>query len=90
MCTIYKNKLFKIIRNAVKIYFAKRFNDAKDNITNVWFEIKQLICPNISKCSQIKEMDINGKVTTDTTVMVDRLNDYFVNVGPHLANKIAL
>ena len=27
---------------------------------------------------------------TDTTVMVDRFNDYFVNVGPNLANKIDL
>ena len=27
---------------------------------------------------------------TDTTVMVDRFNDYFVNVGQNLANKIAL
>ena len=27
---------------------------------------------------------------TDTTVMVDRFNDYFINVGPNLANKIAL
>ena len=27
---------------------------------------------------------------TDTTVMVDRFNDYFVNVGSNLANKIAL
>ena len=27
---------------------------------------------------------------TDTTVMVDRFNDYFVNVGQNIANKIAL
>ena len=27
---------------------------------------------------------------TDTTVMVDRCNDYFVKVGPNLANKIVL
>ena len=26
----------------------------------------------------------------DTTVMVDRFTDYFVNVGPNLAYKIAL
>ena len=63
-----------------------RFNEAKDNIKNVWYVIKQLICPNSSKCSQIKEIDINWKVITDTTVMVDN----FVNVGPNLANKIAL
>ena len=27
-----KNKLIKIIRNAEKIYFTDRFNEAKDNI----------------------------------------------------------
>ena len=59
--TIYKNKLIKIGWNAEKIYFADRFNEATDNIKNVWYEIKQLICPNSSKCSQIKEIDTTEK-----------------------------
>ena len=71
---IYKNKLIKIIRNAQKIYFVDRFNEAKDIIKNVWYVIKQLICPNSSKCFQVKEININGKVITDTTVMVDGFN----------------
>ena len=53
--------MIKIIRNVEKIYFADRFNEAKDNIKNVWYVIKQLICPNSSKCSQVKEININGK-----------------------------
>ena len=73
-----------------RFIFVDRFNEAKDNITNVWYVIKQLICPNSSKCSLVKEININWNVITDTTVMVDRFNDYFVNVGPNLANKIAL
>ena len=52
---IYKNKLIKIIISAEKTYFAKRFNEAKDNTKNVWFEIKPLIIPNTSKCFQIKD-----------------------------------
>ena len=87
---IYKNKLIKINRNAEKIYIAEHFNEATDTIKNVWFEIKQFICPNISKCSKIKEIDINEKALTDITIMVDWFIDYFVSVGPNLANKISL
>lgn len=83
----YKNKLTTIIRKAEKMHYANKFEQAKGNLSQTWQIIKGLInSEQVSK--QIGEIRIDDVTVTDKNKIANKFNDYFVNIGPQLANKI--
>ena len=83
----YKAKLKSILKSAEKKHFQEIFLKYKGNLHRTWSVIKQLINRN-------KEMKVNnnffhnGKTITNGNQIVNLFNDFFVNIGPTLANKI--
>ncbi len=60
----------------------------KNDITSVWKEIKSLINSDYRHSHTIKEINCNGDVITDPLQIATKFNEYFVNIGPNLANSI--
>ena len=65
-----------------------KFNLAKDNISNTWKLIKNIINADYNCKQNVTEISINSSSTTDCNIISSKFNDYFVNVGPNLAKNI--
>ena len=83
----YRNKLNKLIRITEKNYYTEQFLEATSNMKKTWKIIKSLISKN--NFGTITESFVaNGVTITDKALIVNKFNDFFVNVGPTLASKI--
>jgi hypothetical protein len=84
---VYKNKLTSTIRMAEKMYYRNKFETAKGNINKTWNIIKNLMKADYAK-QTVTEIKSDGKIITDNNIISNKFNEYFVKVGPSLANKI--
>jgi len=85
----FRNRLNKLIRIAQKNYYAEKFEAYKHNSRQTWHTIKQII--NKNDTVPITDSFRNGnEELTDKYAIVEKFNEYFVNVGPTLANKIPI
>ena len=88
---IYKRKrnLVKIlIRRSKKAYYAAYFEENKSDVKKTWEGIRNIV--NISKKSRVSPIQINYKneVKTRKNDMARALNDFFVNIGNMVEEKI--
>ena len=60
----------------------------KDNIRKSWSVIKKIIQKNKKSLCQTKFQLPDGTITDDKGLISAKFNDFFVNIGPTLANKI--
>ena len=83
----YKAILKSLMKSAKKKHYQDIFLKYKGNLHRTWSVIKQVINRN-------KPMKLNHKLTqcdkiiTDGNQIVNLFNDFFINIGPALANKI--
>jgi hypothetical protein len=86
--TKYRNKLNAVLRTTEREYYANRLQNYKTNLRRTWQVIRELInCNhNTNNCNQTF-LDSDG-TTNDNVSIATKFNQYFVNVGPSLANKI--
>ena len=85
----FRNRLNKLIRIAQKSHYADKFEAYKHNSRQTWHTIKQIL--NKNDTIPITESFSNGnEVFMDKYAIVEKFNEYFVNVGPTLANKIPI
>ena len=91
-------KMYKRKRNLVKIlirrskqdYYVAYFEENKSNIKKTWDGIRNIV--NIFKNSRVSPVQINYKneVKTSKDDMAGALNDFFVNIGNMVEEKIPL
>ena len=84
----YKNKLINVIRYAERQYYQDKFKLAKGNMNKTWQILKTVINPNAQNKPTIDKIVIDDLFTTDKPGIANKFNEYFVNVGPTLANNI--
>ena len=84
----YNNKLTNVIRYAERQYYQDKFELAKGNINKTWQILKTVINPNTQNKPTIDNIVIDDLLTTDKPDIANKFNEYFVNVGPTLANNI--
>ena len=85
----YKNKLNHIIKVAKKSYYEEQFIKYKKNSRMRWRTMNELLNKqkkntNISKTF----IDASSKTIDDPKEIASKFNEYFINIGPNLANKI--
>jgi len=84
----YNCILKKLIREAKKSYYESCFKKFKDDIRKTWDTIKTII----NRTKKLKEFPqsflINGAYISDTQIIANEFNLYFVSVGPKLAANI--
>ena len=88
--TKYKNKLNHIIKVAKKMHYEEQLVMHKQNSKIVWKTINQILNkPN--KNSKIAKSFVGNNSTDiidDPIDIANKFNDYFVKIGPNLANQI--
>ena len=88
MYTNYRDKLKKELNTAEKGYYTELLTKYKGNLKRTWRILKQVI--NKRKFSKVQsEFKLNnGSTTKDKAIISETFNDFFVNIGPNLADKI--
>ena len=81
----YKNKLTKLMKFAEKKYYQDKLDINKRNMKKTWGIIKEVIGKNKSNQAQLRFKSSDGKDITNKSVISEKFNDFFVNIGPTLA-----
>ena len=84
----YRNKLNTLIRTTEKKYYEEKFMEATDDMKKTWKMIKKNIISRNKQNSATESFVDNGKIISDKNAIVQKFNDFFVNIGPTLASKI--
>ena len=84
----YRNNLKKILLKEQKNYHAKCLEYNKGNLKKTRAILKGIINRNKCKPTQSRFKLSNGQVTDDKQIISEKFNDFFISVGPNLANKI--
>ena len=71
----------------MKKYYEEKFMEATEDMKKTWKIIKNIISRNKQNSPTESFVD-NGKTVTDKNAIVQKFNDFFVNIGPTLASKI--
>jgi hypothetical protein len=84
----YNSILNKTKREAKTTYYKKKFDENKFDNRKTWDTIREVINKPNSK-SQLPSYFIhNNDCLTDPYEIADKFNDFFVNIGPNLADVI--
>ena len=81
----------KAIRSTKSAYYSQVFNSKSNNIKTIWEEINTLCsfksC-NSNSNSNITNINVAGITISDSSLIAQKCNQYFCNVGIYLANKL--
>ena len=83
-----RNMVTSLIRLSKKKYYSDFFLENQSNIKKTWEEIRSLL--NVTKKSnvQINKLSHNNVVYTDPSKMANVMNDFYVNIGNSIEDKI--
>ena len=82
-----RNKVNINIRKTKSEYFVNKIRDCANvkDPKKSWSLINSLLGKN-SKSTHINELKVNNNTITDSTLIAESLNNYFINIGPQLAS----
>ena len=84
----YKNKLTNIIRTSKKDYYHKLLDYHKNNIQGTWKTLNSIIKNGTGKDGYPNYFKNKNKIMENPKEIANEFNNFFVNVGPNLANEI--
>ena len=87
----YKNKLNHIIKRAKKTYYEGQLITYKQNSRMMWETLNELLNRTKKLNTKISKTFIencSSNILDDPKTIADNFNEYFINIGPSLANKI--
>ena len=85
----YRNKLTSILRKIEKQYYNQLLIEQKGNVKNIWKILNTIIRKPKNSHNYPDAFVDKGNFITDKNEMVNKFNEYFVDVGIELANNIA-
>ena len=77
----YKNKLTKLMKFAEKKYYQDKLEINKRNMKKTWGIIKEVTGKNKSNQTQSRFKSSDGKDITNESVISEKFNDFFFNIG---------
>ena len=84
---VYKRNLRKLLRINERKLYAGLLESNKSNLKKLWVIIKDVI--NKKRSTTIpNKFKISDEIVTDKTVIAEKFNKYFVNIGRQLASNI--
>ena len=83
----FHNILRQSIKEAKRIYFVRTFERFKYDIKQTWSTINETL-QRKKKKSLPSVFSHNGKMLRDSVEIANSFNQYFIDVGPSLANRI--
>ena len=87
---LYLNKLTSIKRIAKQQYYYSQITTNRRDSAKVWKNINEIIGMKKKNCEKpiTKLLNKNNKCIENRQEMTEEFNDFFLNIGPTLANKI--
>ena len=87
MYKTHRNKTEHLKKKAEKEYYTNLLEASKSNSKKTWSILKTVI--NKKRNTRVQtQFKINDSIVTDKNHIAEKFNDFFVNIGPNLANKI--
>lgn len=86
---IYKNKLTTILRKCEKQYYADKLELYKSNLRETWRILKVVLNHQAGNHVNIP-LKINETLIDDPNIISNEFNDYFVSIGPKMAESVPL
>ena len=83
----YKNQLTSLLRNAELAYYSNKLEINKSDHSKSWKVIREITGMNTIKPTHYS-FSINDCIVTDKQKIANEFNNFFVNIGPHLAANI--
>ena len=84
----YRNRLNKLKNILERRYYEQKFDTAKSDIKQTWKLVNEVISRKKKDTVSSTEFKKDNEQITDKREIVNRFNEYFVNVGANLAKKI--
>ena len=84
----YKNKLTNIMRNCKKDYYNKLLENHKHNIKGIWNILNSIIRNKSRQINYPQYFIENNKIINNMNDVINKFNDFFVNIGPNLVEEI--
>lgn len=83
----YRNKLHHLLRKAERDHYHMLLEINKHNHVKTWKILKEVI--NNKKHSKMSDKFlVNGSTTTDSNIIAEAFNNFYVNIGANLAKSI--
>ena len=83
-----KNKLTGILRYCDKEYYNKKLPLYKNDMKNTWKLLNEAMNSKLKENNFVSHFKCNDNEIYDKQEMANGFNDFFVNIGPELANNI--
>ena len=83
-----RNKFNNMKRIAKKSYYKSKFQESQGNIRQTWKLINEITNKNKPSSELPDNFMKDDNIITDPNEIANNFNDYFVNAGPKLADKI--
>ena len=84
----YKNKLTGILRYCEKEYCNKKLQLYRNDMKNTWKLLNGVMNRKMKESNFVSHFNYNDEEIYDKQDIANGFNDFFVNIGPELANKI--
>ena len=84
----YRNKTNHLLEKNEKEHIASLLEASRGNIKKTWKIIKNIINKKRQKKIQTRFKLDASNITTDKSIIAEKFNDFYINVGPNLASKI--
>ena len=84
----YKNKLTSILRKAEKQYYSNKLNECKKDMKGTWAILNNLIGRRRQQATHCEFILDKGSKIYNGKQIANAFNDFYINVGPSLADKI--
>lgn len=89
--TTYRNKLKTLLEKAEKEFYAHKLNECHGNLKKTWKIINNLMTKSDhDNSSDSIEFNYNNSPITDKKIIGEKFNDYFIDIGKNLAEKIPI
>ena len=85
----YKNRVTSKIRNAQLQYHSNEFDIVKNDVSNSWNVLRMIIRLCTTKINSNISFIINDDIVSDSNIIANAFNNYFVSIGAELSDIIS-
>ena len=85
---IFRNRVNRELKKSKKSYYAAYFEEHSNNTKKTWEGIRSIVNIKNSVNPKIVQLNINGSVIDEPKLVVNEINNFFVNVGPNTEKDV--
>ena len=85
---IARNRVSRKIQKSKKEHEEAYFAEHQSDIKKTWEGLRKLVNVKKSVTFSISQLNVNGKIINETAEIAEKLNNFFVNVGPETEKNV--